>query len=161
LALKGVPGIYYHSLVGSRSWREGVRQTGRKRTINREKLDYQELIKNIHQDGTLRSMVFNGYLALLKVRGTRAVEAFDPAADQTILDLDNRLFVLIRQSLTGNQKVLCLTNVSREKITLVLEQNQFPGPWENLLSRGSKFSEGRTNLEIDLAPYGVLWLLHQ
>ena len=38
LALRGVPGIYFHSLFGSQSWAEGVRATGRARTINRQKL---------------------------------------------------------------------------------------------------------------------------
>ncbi len=43
LAFKGLPGLYFHSLVGSRGWQEGVNQTGRKRSINREKLDEQVL----------------------------------------------------------------------------------------------------------------------
>ena len=161
LTLKGVPGIYYHSLLGSRSWQEGVQLTGRKRTINREKLDYQALLDDIHQERSLRSRVFTGYLALLKARGTGAVEAFDPTADQAILDLDNRLFTLVRQSLNGNSKVLCITNVSREAVTLDLAQNLSSGPWESLLSRGSEFTDGKAGLRIDLAPYGVLWLLRQ
>ena len=39
LALVGVPGIYFHSLFGSRSWRAGVDLTGRNRTINRQKFE--------------------------------------------------------------------------------------------------------------------------
>ncbi len=38
LSLRGVPGIYFHSLFGSRGWPEGVAETGRARTVNREKL---------------------------------------------------------------------------------------------------------------------------
>ena len=38
LCLAGVPGIYFHSLFGSRNYIEGVRETGRFRSINREKL---------------------------------------------------------------------------------------------------------------------------
>ena len=37
LSLPGVPGIYVHSLLGSRNWPEGVAQTGHNRTINRRK----------------------------------------------------------------------------------------------------------------------------
>ena len=37
LALIGVPGIYFHSLFGSRGWHAGVDLTGRNRTINRQK----------------------------------------------------------------------------------------------------------------------------
>ena len=43
LALVGVPGIYFHSLFGSRGWREGVDLTGRNRTINRQKFDLPAL----------------------------------------------------------------------------------------------------------------------
>ena len=43
LSLLGVPGIYFHSLFGSRGWIEGVKQTGRNRTINREKLQFDKL----------------------------------------------------------------------------------------------------------------------
>jgi sucrose phosphorylase len=39
LSLVGMPGIYFHSLFGSRGWLEGVGQTGRNRTINREKCE--------------------------------------------------------------------------------------------------------------------------
>ena len=38
LALVGVPGIYFHSLIGSRNDLRGVHRTGRWRSINREKL---------------------------------------------------------------------------------------------------------------------------
>jgi sucrose phosphorylase len=37
LAMVGVPGIYLHSLFGSRNYAAGVAETGRNRTINREK----------------------------------------------------------------------------------------------------------------------------
>ncbi|MCJ7626470.1 MAG: sugar phosphorylase, partial [Anaerolineaceae bacterium] len=43
LAVVGLPGIYVHSLFGSRNWLEGVKQTGRSRTINRYKFDADEL----------------------------------------------------------------------------------------------------------------------
>jgi sucrose phosphorylase len=36
LSLIGVPGIYFHSLFGSRGWMEGVKISGHNRTINRE-----------------------------------------------------------------------------------------------------------------------------
>ena len=43
LALAGVPGIYFHSLFGSRGWPEGVAQSGHKRAINRQKIDRAEV----------------------------------------------------------------------------------------------------------------------
>ncbi len=47
-ALPGVPATYIHSLLGSRNWVEGVKQTGRARTINREKLQVEKLISELN-----------------------------------------------------------------------------------------------------------------
>ena len=41
-ALPGVPATYIHSLLGSRNWYAGLEQTGRARTINREKTEHGE-----------------------------------------------------------------------------------------------------------------------
>ena len=43
LAMPGVPGIYFHSLVGSRNYHEAVRKTRINRSINRDKLNYDNL----------------------------------------------------------------------------------------------------------------------
>ena len=43
LAMKGIPAIYFHSLCGSSNNRNGVRQTGHNRTINRKKWEIGEL----------------------------------------------------------------------------------------------------------------------
>ncbi|HCU57679.1 MAG TPA: sugar phosphorylase [Anaerolineaceae bacterium] len=161
LALKGVPGIYYHSLLGSRSWREGVKHTGRKRTINREKLNYQDLLDEVHKGGTLRSKVFNGYLDLLKARGEGAIEAFDPAAGQEIIEYDDRLFCIMRNALSGTQCVLCVMNVSRDGLVLDLDHDLYPGLWEILYTHNSDLKLAGDVLQITFAPYGVIWLLNQ
>ena len=46
-ALPGVPATYIHSLLGSRNWVDGVKKTGRARTINREKLQVEKLISEL------------------------------------------------------------------------------------------------------------------
>ena len=45
-SLQGVPGIYIHSLLGSRNDYYGKTTSGIPRRINREKLDYQTLENN-------------------------------------------------------------------------------------------------------------------
>ena len=47
LAFMGVPAIYFHSLFGSQGWLEGVKQTGKSRSINREKLQRDELEREL------------------------------------------------------------------------------------------------------------------
>jgi hypothetical protein len=58
LALVGVPGIYFHSLFGSRSWRAGVDLTGRNRTINRQKFDLAAFEPELTGESSLRHQVF-------------------------------------------------------------------------------------------------------
>ena len=68
LSLAGVPGIYVHSLFGSRNWHEGVAQTGRNRTINRRKFERRELeaagIRPVADNGAYldrQAAAFNGF----------------------------------------------------------------------------------------------------
>ncbi len=65
LSLIGVPGIYFHSLFGSRGWRRGVEITGRNRSINRQKLVREELEGELAAPGSRRRLVFNRIRELL------------------------------------------------------------------------------------------------
>ena len=114
LALRGVPGIYFHSLFGSQNWREGVQQTGRNRTINRQKLQRSQLEQALQ--GGLRQRVFSGYCELLRLR--TAEKAFHPIGNQEILSLHPAVFAILRQH--QNEQVLCLQNVSPETVSVSL-----------------------------------------
>ena len=110
LALVGVPGIYFHSLFGSRSWREGVALTGRNRTINRQKFDLTALESELSDETSLRYHVFSRYAQLLQARS--ASSAFHPHGRQQVLDCGEAIFALLRLSPDGSQRVLCLHNIS-------------------------------------------------
>ncbi|MFW6212279.1 MAG: alpha-amylase family glycosyl hydrolase [Spirochaetota bacterium] len=107
LALAGVPGIYYHSLIGSENWQEGVEQTRHNRTINREKLDFDNLSGELNEPGSLRNLVFEGVKNMLRARASS--KAFDPSAPQRVLSSDPRVFALLRMN--GDERVLALVNV--------------------------------------------------
>jgi sucrose phosphorylase len=165
LALKGVPGVYYHSLLGSRGWREGVKKTGRNRTINREKLALNNLLEEIDQQGSLRQCIFDGYLKMLGQRGGEAGQAFDPTGQQQLLELDHRLFSVLRGSQDGNQWVLCVTNVTPGNVLVEISPAEFlksvPNNWLTLLSRNSGFSRIDSRSSLQIGPYGVLWLFSE
>ena len=134
LSIIGVPGVYFHSLYGSRGWLEGVRQTGRNRTINREKLQFNELKKQLADENSLRSKVFTKYSELLKTRSTSP--AFDPHGTQKIMDLHPSVFAAERTSPDGNARVLCLHNVSQKSVSFSMKDGS----------------------DIILQPYEILWL---
>lgn len=133
LSIIGVPGIYFHSLFGSRGWLEGVKQTGRNRTINREKLQFDELQRQLADENSLRSKVFTKYSELLKTRSHSP--AFHPHGTQIIHDLHPAVFAVERISPDYQSSMLCLHNVSKKTISFSV--NEKP---------------------ITLEPYQVLWL---
>lgn len=112
LALRGVPGIYFHSLFGSRSWNEGVTLTGHNRTINRQKLERTALEAELADPHSLRARVFTRYRNLLQKRASSP--AFHPHGGQEILDFGPAMFALQRVSPDGSQSMLCLHNVTSQ-----------------------------------------------
>ncbi|HVN55861.1 MAG TPA: sugar phosphorylase [Anaerolineaceae bacterium] len=151
LALLGVPGIYIHSLLGSRNWSAGVQQTGRARTINREKFSYPDLLGELEQPGSRRSQVLQGMRAMLAARA--ASPAFDPFGVQRVLHCGDSVFTLLRASPDGQRQSLCLTNVTNERQQI---HPSLPGSWRSLL-KNQRF-ELENSAVIDLEPYEVLWL---
>jgi glucosylglycerate phosphorylase len=122
LSLIGVPGLYFHSLFGSRGWMEGVAQTGRNRTINREKLQFDELQSQLANESSLRHKVFTRYSQLLKMRS--ASPAFDPHGMQIIHNLHPAVFAVERISPDGLSHMLCLHNVSQKAVLFFVNEKQ-------------------------------------
>ena len=150
LAVVGVPGIYFHSLFGSRGWPEGVQSTGRFRTINRQKLERDTLERELDRPDSLRHLVFKRYAELLKARA--ASPAFDPYGEQNTLDCGDTIFALMRRSSKKDEQVLCLHNVSDRAQSVSL-----PEVGERLtdLLSGQLWERRQS---IQLAPYQVCWL---
>jgi len=115
LSLRGLPGIYFHSLFGSRNWNAGVVQSGQKRRINREKLTLHVLENQLENPAEIRSQVFNGYSKLLQQRSSS--KAFHPSAEQEVLHLGRGIFGLLRTTMDKSERILCLHNVTPETQT--------------------------------------------
>ncbi len=154
LAFVGMPGIYIHSLLGSRSWPAGVQQNGHKRAINREKLHFDEVTAALDDLGSLRAQVFTAYIDLIRARIRE--RAFHPNAAQSVLKLDPRVFTLLRTAPDGDQRILALHNVANETVAVTLADPALPAAdtLRDLIS-GAAFEPGAI---VELAPYQVMWL---
>lgn len=119
LTIIGTPAIYIHSLLGSRNYTDGVKETGRNRTINREKLVLEELISEIEEDDSLRNIIFNKYISLIDTR--KQEKAFHPNADMEVLEIDKRIFAYIREN--DNEKILVVNNLSKEEFEFSLPES--------------------------------------
>ncbi|MGI9256150.1 MAG: sugar phosphorylase [Salinispira sp.] len=185
LSVVGVPGIYVHSLIGSENWQEGVAITGANRSINRQKLFLNELIKELDDPGSLRHRVFHGWARMLTVR--RGQKAFHPAAGQCVLDAGApQIFAVLREETLfsgkgagqkdAGQRIICLINTSgiTAQAAINLPESTHSGTSEqpkflsdllegkrisisaNATISGNAGSTGTTT--ISMAPWEVLWL---
>lgn len=158
LSLVGVPGIYFHSMFGSRGWQEGFAQTGRNRTINRQKLNRVELEDELADPDSLRFAVFTRLAHMLRARASHP--AFHPHGEQQVLELDNHVFSVMRSSPDGREHALCLQNISYQVVEIVPDQVGIAYGIDttlfNLLTH-AQITEEATHI-LKFAPYQAIWL---
>ncbi len=159
LSLAGVPGIYYHSLFGSRNSHANLEKTGRARSINREKFDLSELEAMLADPQSLHAEVFRQYKHLLAVRTQET--AFHPQGGQEVLRLDERIFGLKRTSPEGSSTVLVLVNISAEGVEIDIDMQKAGLEGVEALCdliSGQNFAMDSGQVHLQLQPYQAVWL---
>ncbi len=151
MVLMGIPGIYIHSLLGSRNDYAGREKTGQARSINREKFPVAELEAELDDPGSLRARVMAGILRLLEIR--QAQQAFHPNAHQVVLSVGRGVFAVLRSSrgLDG-QRILALFNVSGERQSVSVGA-VITGRSTDLVTGADHAAES-----VELGPYQICWL---
>lgn len=130
-ALAGVPAVYYLSLIGKANDIDAFTKTGHIRNILRTNLDYPWLQEQLSNKKSKQAKVFSAMKALIKERTSHS--AFHPNAQQAVLNLDNRIFALLRTS--EKERLLALHNVSKDTVTVEFE-----------------------DISYELKPYGYQWI---
>jgi len=152
LALRGIPAIYFHSLVGTPNYTVGVAKTGRARTINRRKYLRQELDSILSDESTLQQEVFLRYQQLLAVRIQQP--AFHPDADQQPIDIGQPgVIAFLRTSSDLQQKILCIANVTTACIEINLKTISDCKAFHDLLN-----NKGIADDFLILSPGEFYWL---
>lgn len=154
LSLVGIPGIYFHSLFGSRGDRAGAEATGIPRRINRQKLTRGEMESDLADVSSLRARVLARYTRLLGVRHSHP--AFDPRGTQKILAGDSQVFALIRLAPGGRERVLCLHNVAGATVLYDAGVSAGEG-WEDLISGAPCLTSANGTPRFELEPYQTVW----
>lgn len=160
LAMPGVPGIYFHSLVGSQNYHDGVKHSGSNRTINREKYNIDWLEKELTTQGTLHKTMFDSFKRLISIRTSET--AFNPFGEFEFFDLDPRVFVIDQTCDNGKYRVLALHNFSNDIVTFEIPQkvslplcDLINASCTNFLYDNEKEKQSR---QITLEPYQIMWL---
>jgi len=160
LSLKGVPGIYIHSLFGTRNDYATVNTTKVARDINRSDLLARKLEKTLAAD-TMTARVFAGMRELLRAREQQ--KAFHPDAAQQILIQNDQVFSLLRTSVDGQERLLCLVNVTPEtqRYTVDAAGLGLAGKLYDVLRRRSLIADESIEAHaftVALAPYEIRWI---
>ncbi len=145
LSMQGLPGIYVHSLIGSRNDYYGKEISGIPRRINREKININYLEKELN-NSTNRKKIFDEILRRLKIRGEH--KEFAPDSKQKILSLDKRVFALER--ISKDKKITVLVNVSSDEVQLDIE------------NKGLDIISGiYVDKKVNLNPLQCMWILKE
>jgi sucrose phosphorylase len=158
-ALAGVPLLYFHSLVGSRNWADGARQTGRARVINRQRLARHSLEAELADPTSRRRQVLDGLLALVAAR--TGDPAFHPSAAQSWVGGPPGFFAVQRSAPDDRSCVICVTDVTgrggrfRARPPDRLPRN---GRLVDLLDGSEHLAEPDGAVDVPVPPFGVRWL---
>lgn len=155
LGLEGIPGIYIHSLLGTRNDYEKLQNTQHNRAINRHRWDYELLQEKLSEPVNHHKMVLSTLKNLINIRIKQ--KAFHPNATQFTLHLREQLFGFWRQSQDRAQSVFCISNISKNTLTLSLSELNLitTESWYELIS-GEQITTSQ--LTISLLPYQTVWI---
>lgn len=113
LAFRGLPAVYFHSWVGSEQWLQGVDLLGYNRAINRQKIPFSILERDLQTEGTLRFWVYQGFTQLLEFK--KQESAMAPSCGQEVIPSVQGLFCLLRGPARDGRMVLCLQNLGPDQ----------------------------------------------
>ncbi|MFC5080713.1 Sucrose phosphorylase [Vibrio thalassae] len=144
ISMAGVPGVYIHSLLGSRNDIKGLENQGHNRAINREKLALEKLVSELNNPNSHRAKVFVRFKHILSIR--RKNSSFAPGASQRVIALSKHLITFFR-----NEDVLVVINISNHVVELDVEA-VLSGVTHDLILGNS------VSGVVTVKPYQVMWL---
>jgi sucrose phosphorylase len=150
LTMPGVPGIYFHSLVGSQSYYEAVRNTRRNRTINREKLNFDNIKEELEDENGLRYNIFKRYKQLISIRTNE--KCFDPYSKFECLEVSPKIFGMKHYAKDESEYIITLYNFSNRSVSVDISDYSEDDLLEIITHKLYK------QKKITIEPYGILWL---
>lgn len=159
MGLQGIPAIYIHSLLATPNDLHGVELTGRTRSINRKKWDYDELLSILSSHNTPNHEVFNELKRLIAIRKNEP--CFHPECPQEIIEISPGLFSFLRCEKQSGRKLFAIYNVTLAPQQITIKDRpelSDETEWYNLI-KGTRLE---TILPYyTLQPYKFLWLIER
>ena len=159
-ALQGIPGIYFHSLFGSTSWFAGAKESGMARTINRERLGFEQMEVELADESSLRSSIYTALRRLLATRSQH--RAFHPNAPQMVPMINPSIITIIRRDPGKDEAILCLHNICAQETQVALgaipNLPQSAGTATRVIYHNAGRKHDLRNGEIILLPFESVWV---
>jgi sucrose phosphorylase len=156
LALRGIPAVWFHNMVGTRNWHQGA-AAGHARDINRRRWQREELEAALADPAAGMGRILAAMNSLLRAR--RSLGAFHPDGTQEILCPAPELLGVGRGSPRDRQRVLCWFNLGDHPVELPPNHSAvFLGHprWHDVLD---KSFAGGIDAPGNLAPRQFRWLV--
>jgi len=158
LVISGMPGVYLHGLLGSKNDIESAREKHDNRSINRNILSKDELLRLLDDENSITHCI--SYTLSRMIYKRVREKAFHPQAPQRVLDIDNRLFSISRISTDGKDVILAITNVTGNSvdctIDLALHELDFTTGYDILSKK--HYEPHHNTFTFTMEPYQVMWL---
>ena len=155
LSFEGLPGLYIHSLFGTKNNYESLKKTKLNRSINRSSYYYEHLKNILNKTDSHGYKIFRNILNLIDIRKKQI--AFHPNATQYTLNLGNNFFGIWRQSINKNQSIFAIYNVTNKLQKLYTKKINFLSleSWVDLVSL-QKIDNKKSYLSF--SPYQFMWI---
>lgn len=155
MGMEGIPAFYIHALFGTPNDHDGVEKLGHNRAINRKRLDYAELQRELDNPNSAQAQVFKTLKRMINIRNDQS--AFHPNATQFTLQLGEEFFGFWRQSLDRSQSIFAVSNLCPSGLSIpTFSLNLIGGDtWKDLLTGETVSLEDD---EIHFAPYQTRWI---
>ena len=147
LTMPGLPAIYFHSMFGSENDVKGMNESGINRRINRQRLEYNDLMRVLTASDSRQARILNNLKKLIRIKKNEP--AFNPYNPFRVERPGKGIFSLTRISSNGMSEVKSFYNLGTEKITLPLE---YPETKTDLIN-GNSYKN-----RLELNPLDFVWL---
>jgi len=150
----GVPGIYFHGLIGSKNDAEAVLKEKNTRSINREVIDGHTLREKLEDKDSISAQIVDNLNELINIRKNEAL--FQPNARQYVYEISEKLFAFVRKLDESDEFVLCIINVTRERVLFEIP-DELTGKTKLFYELVSKrnINLGK-NSKIEIGGYGIM-----
>jgi glycosidase len=156
--IKGIPAIYFVGIGAVPNDPSVAEATGSNRDINRQPISEQQINDDLTDPNSPLSLIREslGHIAMIRTRE----RAFHPGGEHGILSISPQVFTVLRTSPEGNERILCLINVT-DKIQNIDITESDPGEaaqrWMDLIGE-KEYQNENGALSLDLEPYQVMFM---